>query len=323
MRRLSIALTILCFLQSSAYAAATCSLGLLASLDVTWTAPGSKQSFPLVSAAIDEQPAKLVFDSGNFLSMIKEDVAKQLKLPIKNFPPNTVGYGAIYLEHYVIVPRLVVGNMKMGNVVMGLIPDGHHFIDDDSVTGVLATSNMTPLDVELDLGHDKINLFSSDRCRTAPVYWADTYAVAKMHRGHLNDPYFDMELDGKKLQTKVSTTVAESRIISTVSKKLYGFDETSPDLDPSRHYRAMALTTSGLRVTSTEIHVDKAGSCITESSLTTDWDGAVGFGSCYGIYPLTLGLSVLKKLRVYIASKENKMYLTLWDAHPSTTATQN
>ena len=51
-----------------------------------------------------------------------------------------------------------------------------------------------------------------------------------------------------------------------------------------------------------------------QSTITTDGDGAVGFASCFGVYPLTLGLDVLKELRVYIASKEGKMYFTSWDA---------
>ena len=93
MRQLSLALTILCLLQSPTYAAAAspsdqkCVLPELASLDVSWVGSKPKKSFPVVATAIGEQPAKLIFESGSFLSLIKEDVAKQLKLPFKSLPP--------------------------------------------------------------------------------------------------------------------------------------------------------------------------------------------------------------------------------------------
>ena len=150
---------------------------------------------------------------------------------------------------------------------MGVIPAKNHAIDHqvhDGAIGILAMGGMTRVDVELDLRHDKINFFSSEGRCPVPVYWTDTYAVAKMYRGQLHDLYFDMELEGKKLQTKVSTTSNDAVIESTVSKKLYGFDGTSPDVDSSHHYRAMALTANGLRVTNAGMFVRRAGGWIPE-----------------------------------------------------------
>ena len=175
--------------------------------------------------------------------------------------------------------------------------------------------SLTAVDIELDLRHDKINLFASNSCDADPVYWADTYAVARMHRGKLNDMYFDMELEGKKLQTALGTTVADSTIKSAISRRLFGFDDTSPGSDSSHQYRAMALTANGLRVANAHIYAHKSSDCEKKSNLRLDEDGALGFGQCYGAYPLILGLSVLRELRMYVATKENKMYFTAWDAH--------
>jgi hypothetical protein len=211
-------------------------------------------------------------------------------------------------------------------VDMAVIPTPRDGIDplfaENTVVGRLALPGQSTMDVELDLGHDKINLFVSGHCPGSPVYWADSAAVAPMRRSALKDLYFVMELDGKKLETSLNTATAYAVLSTVASKKLYGFDETSPDFmtkpfgaDASQHYRAMALTANGLRVTGADVVLAKPTGCET---LLKDRDGAYGFDNCYGAYPLRLGISVLRALRLYIASSENKLYFTSWDAHRDT-----
>lgn len=311
--RLSVVLLVLSLLCAAANAvpaeASQCVLEQLASLDVAWDGPGNKPLYPLVTLALDDQPASFFFQASSFWSVAKAEVAEQLKLPVRLFALN------VSLRHYIVVPKVTLGHLVLKDVTLGLV-SSKSLLGEKGV-GALAMGSLTAVDIELDLRHDKINLFSSNRCDADPVYWADTYAVARMHRGKLNDLYFDMELEGKKLQTALGTTVADSTIRSAISRRLFGFDDTSPDSDSSHHYRAMALTANGLRVANAHIYARKSTDCEKKSNLRIDEEGALGFGQCYGAYPLTLGLSVLKDLRIYIATKENKMYFTAWDAHRS------
>ena len=287
-----------------------CVLEQLASLDVAWDGPDNKPLYPLVTLALDDQPASFFFQANSFWSVAKAEVAEQLKRPVRLFAPN------VSIRQYIVVPKVTLGHLVLKDVTVGLV--SAKSLPGERGTGTLAMGSLTAVDIELDLRHDKINLFSSNHCDTDPVYWADTYAVAGMHRGKLNDLYFDMELEGKKLQSELGTTAADSMIWSAISRRLFGFDDTSPNLDPSRPYRAMALTANGLRVTNAHIYVRKSTHCVKESNLRLDEEGALGFGQCYGAYPLILGMSVLRDLRIYIATKENKMYFTAWDAHRST-----
>jgi hypothetical protein len=47
---------------------------------------------------------------------------------------------------------------------------------------------------------------------------------------------------------------------------------------------------------------------------TAPANGAGGYSGCEGIVPLTLGLNVLKHLRLYLATKDNTLYFTLANA---------
>jgi len=307
---LALSLPAVCAAANAVPAEATqCVLEQQASLDVAWDGPDNKPLYPLVTLALNDQPASFLFQANSFWSVAKAEVAEQLKLPVRLFAPN------VSLRKYIVVPKVTLGHLVLKDVTVGLVSNKSLF--GEKGVGALAMGSLTAVDIELDLRHDKINLFSSHRCDTDPVYWADTYAVARMHRGKLNDLYFDMELEGKKLQTELGTTEADSKIWSAISKRLFGFDDASPDLDPSHHYRAMALTANGLRVANARISVLKSTKCVKDSTLRLDEEGALGFGQCYGAYPLILGLSVLRDLRIYIATKENKMYFTAWDAHRS------
>lgn len=181
----------------------------------------------------------------------------------------------------------------------------------------------THVDVEFDFGHDRIALFSSNHCRRIGPYWANHYDAEPLHLGGLHEYYFDMTLNGKKLQTILATGSVGSVLFTNVSKPLYGFDEKSSSVKTqtsgtgavSGFYRAMALSTEGLQVLNARIRLLPHGGCFAQGGLTTDGDGAVAFADCNGAHPLELGLSVLKKLRLYLAPNDGFMYFTEADAH--------
>lgn len=192
---------------------------------------------------------------------------------------------------------------------------------DNDVVGTFAPLGLRGVDVELDLGHGKLNLFQASTCEE--TYWSSQFAVAPMHQGGLGDWYYDMVLDGKKLQTKLLTSSPDAYIYSTVTKDLYGWDDSSPEVKQMRdssgrvvhRYRAMSLTMPGLSVMNAQIDLRAAIPCGIEHQLYRDINGAEGFVGCEGTAPLEIGTSVLKQLRIYIAVNQKKLYFTAADAH--------
>ena len=298
-----------------------CGLTEYASLNVLWSVRPPAFSAPMIPVELDDNSAKMTFDSAGAFTLLREDVSDQLKLRAKSLP-HPLEFGTVSLSRYVTVPRFKLGHLVLENVDMVLVPRNDRSIG-DTTAGILAMGELANIDVELDLGHDKINLFSPDNhCPEAPVYWADTYAVTSMSRGHLDEPYVVMELEGKKLQTMLSTRATVSTLSSTVSRKLYGFDENSPGLTTLRYgdgssvrrYKAMALTANGLKISNADIAVDPGSGCSKGAALSKDRDGAIGFDGCFGTHPLRLGIGILKQLRLYVSAKDHKLYFTSWDA---------
>ena len=104
-------------------------------------------------------------------------------------------------------------------------------------------------------------------------------------------------------------------------KELYGFDEHSPGVrsDTSdsgktiSHYRAMKMTLPGLSVTNADVEL-VAGSkgCIVSQDAGPEHSAT--YKNCFGNPPLSLGLDVLRHLRLYFATEEHVLYVTAADA---------
>ena len=130
-----------------------------------------------------------------------------------------------------------------------------------------------------------------------------------------------MELDGKSIQTTIQSASERTKLRTDVSKKLYGFDENSPgnQIDstasgkPQAHYRAMKMTAQGLSVTNADVQLIPGWeNC--HISLNNGPQHAAGYNNCYGNPPLTLGMDVLRHVRIYFSTKEHVVYITAADA---------
>jgi hypothetical protein len=178
------------------------------------------------------------------------------------------------------------------------------------------------VDLELDLGHHKLNLFAQDHCPGAVVYWSHDYSTAPMRRGDTGNVYFPMELEGKKIQATIATSLPVTTLTSDVAKRLYGFDEHSAEIEslasPSdgvvHQYRAMALTSSAFKIINAKVMLLPARSdCRVTVGLGKDAEAEYD-PRCRGAVPLRIGMNVPEKLRIYIATKEKILYLTGADA---------
>lgn len=128
--------------------------------------------------------------------------------------------------------------------------------------------------------------------------------------------YFPVELEGKKLDATISTDVTTT-LQEAVSKKVYGFDRHSSDIKwmsiggraSEPYFMAMKVTAEGFNVTNANVRLVPTSVNCKLTLRKAPYD-AVGFDWCMNVYPLTLGLDVLKGLHLYFAKKEGMLYLT-------------
>jgi hypothetical protein len=289
-----------------------CRLKQLASIDL------KIGTLVLVPVVLDGAPAFMGLNTSLPISTIYQQAAAEMKFAIgKAPPPFSDAPGLVSIE------SLSLGSYDIGKVRLlvfkgaaismpGLPPS----------IGSIALPTLFGVDYELDFAHNKLNLFSTNHCPGNVVYWTDKAAAIPYTIDKIGIPVFPIELDGKKISAALQVGGSNTRLKTDVSKALYGFDEHSSGIrsDTSdsgktvNHYRAMKMTLPGLSVTNADVQLVSGLNKKCELSPDSGPEHSATYRYCFGNPPLTLGLDVLRHLRLYFATEEHVLYVTAADA---------
>lgn len=204
--------------------------------------------------------------------------------------------------------------------------------------GSLAGDFLGLYDVEMDFAGRKLNLFSKDHCPGHVIYWkADALAVLPItlqtptgddsrtgfrtysYRGsHINVP---VSINGKDLKAAINTASQTSAMSTDTAKFLFGVTADSPGAVPLDspdgnlehrpfRYTFQTLTFDTVTVTNAKfiVYPNLTGAKDPNNAGRADTrlhriDDNIGGG-------VSIGLDVLRKLHLYVAYGENKLYIT-------------
>jgi hypothetical protein len=183
------------------------------------------------------------------------------------------------------------------------------------VIGILGMDLLWKMDLELDLAHHKLNLYDHSHCGNQIFHEATNYGVVPLQRNAFGNIFFPMELDGRKLETLLTTASRETTLSTDAAKRVYGFDKDSSGIesvtDKDGHqtplYRAMKLTASGLTLTDEKVRLCDPPNNTCHLARKGE---VIGYAGCLYQYPLRLGSDFFSRLHVYINTQENLMYYT-------------
>ena len=287
-----------------------CRLRQLASIDLKI---GSTVLIPVV---LDGTSAFMGLSSSLPISTISLQAATEMKLTIGKNPQPIVNSPGL-----VSIDSLLLGSYNIGKVrlLVTAVPPSPAL---PPHIGSFALPTLFGVDYELDFAHNKLNLFSTNHCPGNVVYWTDTAAAIPYTLDKIGIPMFPIELDGKKISAALQVSGSNTRLKTDVSMALYGFDEHSPGIrsdtsDTGKtviHYRAMKMILPGLSVTNADVQLVAGLDKRCGLSPDSGPEHSATYKSCFGNPPLTLGLDLLRHLRMYFATEEHILYITAADA---------
>jgi hypothetical protein len=223
------------------------------------------------------------------------------------------------ISEVAIADDLQIGRIHYPNVSFAVVSRQAYFsppsFDQRPIIGGLGMDVLRTVDFELDIAHGKLNLFSQDHCPGRVVYWGGPVASLPLKRGDFGELYFPIKLDGKTLEAVLFPASTHSALYSDAAKVLYGVDEHSAENKTLTEtdgktitYRRMNVATPAFEVRNAFVELQPQGDkyCVVAHHGS---DGA-GYDGCRGSHPLLLGISVLSKLRIYVATKEGMLYLS-------------
>lgn len=297
-----------------------CHLRQVASLDVTVTA----HHRVLVPVTLSGSPFRMELKLSSGVSVIDHSIVVERKIKTYSLDSGIfeVYGGGGRVTELAAVDGLSLGGARYSRI--DLLVGPHYSAAEEGVIGDIGMDMFGNLDLELDLPHRKLKLFSQDHCPGKVVYWSSTYSTAVMRRGDLGNVYFPVELEGRKIDAALATGLAETSLTTDVTRRLFGFDEHSAGVEKEvtqgetvlGQYRAMELTSSGFSVMNARIRlIPGSPNCSVIVGLGKDAGAA--YKGCSGVVPLNLGMNVLEKLHIYIATRENMLYFTGPDVQSS------
>jgi hypothetical protein len=296
--------------------AASCQLKMVGSMDIYTGSNGRL----LVPVTVEGQSGYFRLDIGSPISAIVASASDNAGLK-----RSTLSYGTTLHvdEHQVIeqvAPELGLGGVK-GDVYLAVAPQLEN--PDVREIGVLGFDVLRRFDVELDLLHNKLNLFSPDHCPNQVVYWTQSAPVAALpiQTKGFADFSVTMQLDGKDVQTAISSATHHARLSTYVAGKLFGIAEPADaGSDTSKPYAFKTLSVDGLTFMNPVIYpyIDPTngrcggGSYEDKTPMHSEAHGMIM--RCFGEDDLYIGLPELRKLRVFFDFSEKMLYATVADA---------
>jgi predicted aspartyl protease len=295
-----------------------------ASLDMTLT----RGNAILVPASFNGTPVQMLLDTGGGISSVTQKTVKALNLSPHEAAVKALDMRGNASRRYVQLDEFALGPLKGKDVDLMVLPDPEASFD-----GLLAGDILERYDVELNFVTGKANIFSPDHCEGKVIYWPATalavvpFTMARPASGNPNEPSsintfpdthirVPVTLDGKTFSAVIDTGAGITTMSAVAARAAFGVTAASPGAvtiapgDPRFGYVFHSLAFDGIAVTNPHvlIHPDLVGKHDPDNSFTADShitrrDDGLGDD-------LIIGMDVLRRLHLYIAYRESKLYIT-------------
>lgn len=308
--------------------AGSCNLMLAADIEVRILPSGTV----VVPARVAGQEVWMFFGSNGAFPLVYESAANQLGLARKSIMTRTelgsrtrrvetgLSSSSGTLDQQVALPSFLLGRVSLGAWQAVVLPGADRElmqIDGHPVIGVLGTQIFRLVDVELDLANRRMRLFKATECTDPPVYWGGEYTATRMLFDRVGAMHFVMELDGQKIDTGLLNGISTPSIDEGIAKRYFGFDSQSPGViheegngQQQSSYYAMSLTAAGLNVSNARVRITNPNTSKCGFTTAGDAGDSIQYSKCENTVPFALGSGLLQKLRIYIAAKQEKIYMT-------------
>jgi hypothetical protein len=263
---------------------------------------------------------KFLFDTGGGLNSVSRAVVQELKLPEYHSNHRASDLYGEDSDTFVQIHDVMLGAAKTSGVQLQVMGDFGFKDGNAPFDGIVSTGYFNRDDVDLDFGAERVNFFSTDHCEGKVVYWPHqvlSVVPVTLEQGHIDLP---VTLDGHALRALIDTGATRTVLnLPRAEQKLNFSPDTPPPAgtpkdDPAQQRyirRFSSLSFDGLTVANplivvTPLQFGGSDNRATLASRAEHLDDETNRLSP----DMIIGMDVLRRLHIYIATGEQKLYVT-------------
>ena len=280
-----------------------------------------------VPVKINGKDQKLTLATAGTTTQLSEDAAKALNLePTRSDMVLTDALGNPNRVDEVAIADFSMGRLHGTNVKWPVTPEGGRGgrggRGGGGGAGLFSLNYMRLYDVDVDFGSDKLRLFSQDHCPGAVLYWKAPGAVGTVpmtiDNGRVTVPVM---LNGKAITGVIDTAAPNSTVYEAVAERVLGVTlggDKAPADQPSKSppgktyswtVDSLAIGTLALNNVAIGVRPDINANQGKDPAQTMR-ARASAIQAELAHPEVKLGMDVLRKLHLYMAFGENKLYVT-------------
>ncbi len=245
-----------------------------------------------VPVEINGTKQSLTFATASPFTQISEATAKSLGLPVT--------------DEQITVSKLSFGKLEGTNVKMPVMGGGGRGgAAPGAGAGRFALNHMLSYDVDVDFGTDKLKFFDQDHCPGGVLYWqASVVGVMPItiSNGRVTVPVM---IDGKELTGVIDTSAMGLSVKEAVAEKILGLEA---GMEGKTHTGTLALGTIGLK--GMKFNIVTNGAQIGGSAVASAINRSSAVQFALAQPEVVIGMDLLRKLHLYMAFGEKKLYVT-------------
>ncbi|HVJ51684.1 MAG TPA: aspartyl protease family protein [Aliidongia sp.] len=240
----------------------------------------------------DKLDTSLLLDTGAFMSLLGEHVVSEL-----NLRETTTRVVSTDLRNNVsnrlVTPKLVqLGKLRASSPEFLVY---NNTASDYEFGGLFGADFLSNYDLDIDFGQMKVSLFSQGHCDGKVVYWSDTYNVEPMTVTWDKHIFVDVKVNGNFIRAMIDTGSINSVLSKRAAAWLLGARRDADGNAPrgDEEARIETLEFAGITFRNTPIGI-----------MSGNMPDGIG---------MILGMRQLRRLHLYIAYGERKLYATPLD----------
>ena len=295
-------------------------LSLVTSFDLV---PVKDDRAVLIPVSLNGVSKLFLVDTGGALTEITPQTADALQLPRQRTSMQLFNVSGEMSNQFARVD-VQLGRLAQKDMALMIAPGTEPLGDDANVAGILAPDVLQHYDLDIDFGAHKLNLLSQDHCDGKVIYWqADAVAVVpmrKMDSGHIQ---LRVQLDGKDVTAMLDTGAWNTTLTRPIAETEFGLTMGSADtprtgaLDDrpdaaTYHHVFKTLALEGISVSNADVEIiPDFTRQVARENATPETGSHLAAPTANEVdQAMLLGMNVLRHFHIYIAYKENKLYIT-------------